>query len=119
MLLCCGNVGDDDEEFKVEFHHGGFFISQGSNRAHVHGKDLSDGYRIISSNIETLFMASLVHQAKNFVLYLDHRVLCTQVCFFLLHVFGLQKLQVILLATEEQATFTVSLQHIRTKSITT
>jgi hypothetical protein len=22
----CGTVGDDDEEFSVEIHHGGFFV---------------------------------------------------------------------------------------------
>ena len=25
-LICCGNVGDDDEEFIVELHHGVFFL---------------------------------------------------------------------------------------------
>ncbi|CAO2204608.1 unnamed protein product [Urochloa humidicola] len=30
--------GDDDEEFSVEVHHGGFFVGQGSDRAYLDGK---------------------------------------------------------------------------------
>jgi len=25
-LICCGNVGDDDEEFTMELHHGLFVL---------------------------------------------------------------------------------------------
>jgi hypothetical protein len=31
-------AGDDDEEFTVELHHGGFFVGQGQNRAYVDEK---------------------------------------------------------------------------------
>jgi len=34
-LICCGNVGDDDEEFAVELRHGVFFVGQGSNKSYV------------------------------------------------------------------------------------
>lgn len=35
-------------------------------------KELADGLRIVSSDVGTLVMASVVHKMKNFVLYLDH-----------------------------------------------
>jgi len=31
-------VGDDDEEFIVELHHGGMFVGQGQNRAYIDEK---------------------------------------------------------------------------------
>jgi hypothetical protein len=31
-------VGDDDEEFTIELHHGGMFVGQGQNRAYVDEK---------------------------------------------------------------------------------
>jgi hypothetical protein len=113
MLICCCNVGDVDEEFTVELHHGGFFLGQDSNKSYVGGKvsyfdhcevdtwlivwiddflcqlhypmdpdrqvywllpgkALSNGLRIVSSNTKIIAMQSLVHEVKNFVLYIDH-----------------------------------------------
>ena len=36
------------------------------------GKALSNGLRIVSSDTEIIVMQSLVHEVKNFVLYIDH-----------------------------------------------
>jgi hypothetical protein len=42
--LCLGNVGESEEQFTIEVHHGGYFVGSGNLKSYVDGKvDFFDG----------------------------------------------------------------------------
>lgn len=61
VWFCFVTVGNDDEEFTIEMHHGGFFVGHGHLRAYVDGK-VSFFYHVEVDTWSPLWMDDLVSQ---------------------------------------------------------